>query len=207
MRRHELSDAPWELITSLMPRSGRRGGGRWRDHRQVVNGLMWQLAPGAHWRDLPERCGPWRTVHERFSRWRGEGLFDRVSDQLRPRLKPEGLSDLDLWCIDSTSVRASPPAAGAGRRGLPRSPSTTRSASREEASAPRSPRLLGNPRGSCSHRAAPRRRSGGLAGYGGLHGVPVHLRAPGRLFRHRARADERAALSRDEWPGWSGRAS
>ena len=68
MRRHELSDAQWELIADLMPRAGRRGGGRWRDHRQVVNGLMWKLATGAQWRDLPERYGPWQTVYERFSR-------------------------------------------------------------------------------------------------------------------------------------------
>ncbi len=66
MRRHELSDAQWELIADLMPWSGRRGGGRWRDHRQVVNGLMWKLATGAQWRDLPERYGPWQTIYERF---------------------------------------------------------------------------------------------------------------------------------------------
>ena len=58
MRRHELSDAQWELIADLMPRSGQRGGGRWRDHRQVVNRLMWKLSTGAPWRDLPERHGP-----------------------------------------------------------------------------------------------------------------------------------------------------
>ncbi len=72
MRRHELSDAQWELIVDLMPRSGRRGGGRWRDHWQVVNGLMWKLGTGAQWRDLPERYGPWQTIYERFSRWRRE---------------------------------------------------------------------------------------------------------------------------------------
>ncbi len=131
MQRHELSDAQWELIADLMPRPGRRGGGRWRDHRQVVNGLMWKLATGAQWRDLPERYGPWQTIHERFSRWRREGLFDRLSDRLRLRLKTEGLIDLDLWCIDSTSVRVSRSAAGAGKKGIPRNPSTMQSASRE----------------------------------------------------------------------------
>jgi transposase len=58
MRRHELRDAQWELIADLVPRTGRRGGDRWRDHRQVVNGLMRRLATGAPWRDLPERHGP-----------------------------------------------------------------------------------------------------------------------------------------------------
>lgn len=86
MRRHELSDALTELIADLMPRVGRRGGDRWRDHRQVVNGLMWKLCPEARCRDLPERHGPWQTVCDRFSRRSREGLSDRLPDRLR--LKP-----------------------------------------------------------------------------------------------------------------------
>lgn len=69
MRRHELSDAQWELIANLIPRAGRHGGGRWRDHRQVVNGLMWKLFTGAQWRVLPERYSSWQTVYKRLTRW------------------------------------------------------------------------------------------------------------------------------------------
>lgn len=97
---------------------------------------MWKLATGAQWRDLPERYGPWQTVYERFSRWRREGLFDRLLDRLRLKLNAEALVDLDLWCIDSTSIRASRSAAGAGKRGIPRSRSTMPSVCREGASAP-----------------------------------------------------------------------
>ncbi len=138
MRRHELSDAQWELIADLMPRAGRHSGGRWRDHRQVVNGLMWKLCTGAQWRDLPERYGPWPTVYERLTRWRREGLFDAILDRLRLKLNAEGLIDLDLWCIDSTSVRASRSAAGARKKGIRRSPTIMRSAPRGAASAARS---------------------------------------------------------------------
>jgi transposase len=80
----------------------------WWDHRQVVNGLKWKLCTGAQWRDLLERYDPWQIVYERLTRWRREGLFDRILDQLqlRLRLNVEGLIDRDLWCIDKTSVRA-----------------------------------------------------------------------------------------------------
>jgi Putative transposase of IS4/5 family (DUF4096) len=52
--RHELSDAQWVLIAGLMPEAGRGGGGRWWDHRQVVNSLMRKLCTDAQWHDLPE---------------------------------------------------------------------------------------------------------------------------------------------------------
>jgi transposase len=47
-------------LAPLLPRNQRRGG-RWRDHRTVVNGILWKLRTGAPWRDLPERYGPWKT--------------------------------------------------------------------------------------------------------------------------------------------------
>jgi transposase len=41
---------------------------RWspRDHRQVINGILWKLRTGAPWEDLPEWYGPWKTCHERL---------------------------------------------------------------------------------------------------------------------------------------------
>ncbi len=68
MRRHEVTDEQWELVAELMPRGSSRGGGRGRDHRQVLGGLFWRRCTGARWRDLPGRYGPWRTVHARPSR-------------------------------------------------------------------------------------------------------------------------------------------
>ena len=78
------------------------------------------------------------TIYERLTRWRREGLFDWILDRLRLKLNAEGLIDLDLWCIDSTSVRASRSAAGARKKGIRRNPRIMRSASRAGASAARS---------------------------------------------------------------------
>jgi transposase len=58
--RGELTDKAWAQLAPLLPRNQRRGG-RWRDHRTVVNGILWKLRTGAPWRDLPERYGPWQT--------------------------------------------------------------------------------------------------------------------------------------------------
>lgn len=62
IKKGELTDEAWARIAPLLPKNGRRGG-RWRNHREVVNGILWKLRTGAPWRDLPERYGPWQTCY------------------------------------------------------------------------------------------------------------------------------------------------
>src|SRR6188768_2736330 len=75
--RGELTDTAWAILEPLLPGNGGRGQ-QWRDHRQVINGILWKLRTGAPWRDLPERYGPWRTVYARFVRWQKDGTWDRL---------------------------------------------------------------------------------------------------------------------------------
>ncbi len=81
--RGELTDRAWSSIEPLLPRSGGRGG-QWRDHRRVINGILWKLRTGAPWRDLPERYGPWQTCADRLYRWRREGRGIASSPTCRP---------------------------------------------------------------------------------------------------------------------------
>jgi transposase len=73
----ELTDEAWERIAPLLPGNGRRGK-QWKDHRKVVNVLLWRIRTAAPWRDLPSRYGPWRTCYDRFTRWRRDGTWDRL---------------------------------------------------------------------------------------------------------------------------------
>ncbi|MFD7974245.1 transposase [Streptomyces sp. NPDC059071] len=57
-------DAAWAVIEPLLPPAGRTRG-RWRDHRQVLRGIVFKFRTGLLGRDLPERYGPWQTVHGR----------------------------------------------------------------------------------------------------------------------------------------------
>src|SRR5262249_53180166 len=97
------------------PRTGRPA----KDHRTVLNGILWALRTGAPWRDLPERYGPWRTVYSRFRRWRGAGVWDRVLAALQAEAAHDGTLDDTLAIIDGTSIRAHHQAAGA-KGGAPR---------------------------------------------------------------------------------------
>lgn len=114
MARYELTDEQWLLLVNLFPRQGR--GGRWLDHRTMLNGMLWILRSGAPWRDLPERYGKWQSVNHRFNRWRRDGTFDRVLKALQIRLDKQGQIDWNLWLVDGTSIRASRAAAGARKK-------------------------------------------------------------------------------------------
>ena len=116
MKRHELSDAQWELLAPFFPPRPRKRGGQWKDDRTVLNGIFWRLNTGAPWRDLPQRYGKWKTVHHRFTSLRKSGLLDRLLGALQLQLGERGLIDYDLWCVDSSSIRASRAAAGASSK-------------------------------------------------------------------------------------------
>ena len=126
MARYELSDQEWDLLKGLFPTQAR--GGRWIDHRIMLNGMLWILRSGAPWRDLPERYGNYKSVNHRFNRWRRDGTFDRVLKALQIRLDKQGKIDWDLWLVDGTSIRASRAAAGARKKSVQptrSSPTTT----------------------------------------------------------------------------------
>ncbi len=107
-------DEARERIAPLLPENGRRGK-RWRDHREVVNGILRRIRTGAPWRDLPSRYGPWQTCYDRFARWRRDGTWDRLlaCAQMEPGAAGEVVWEVS---VDSTISRAHQHAAGARRR-------------------------------------------------------------------------------------------
>ena len=137
MRRYELTDEQFDAIADLMPANHQRGG-QWNDHRLTLNGMLWVLHTGSPWREMPERYGTWKSVYDRFNRWRKDGMFDRILQQLHYRLDQRGRIDWDVWCVDGTNVRASRSAAGAGQKTSPRNPPTMRWVARAAAGAPSS---------------------------------------------------------------------
>ena len=113
--RGEVTDRAWAHIEPLLPaRSGR--GRRWRDHRQVVNAILWKLRTGAPWRDLPERYGPWKTAHERLRLWTADGTWQKILDEVI--VKDDSVGDVEwIISVDSSVVRAHQHAAGARKKG------------------------------------------------------------------------------------------
>jgi transposase len=131
-RRHELADAEWARLQPLLP--PRKAGKPRRDDRRIIDGILWKLATGAPWRDLPERYGPWQTVYTRFRRWTGADVWDRIFAAVQRQADAAGQLEWAVHCIDGTIVRAHQHAAGAKGGTRPR----RRSAAARAASRPRS---------------------------------------------------------------------
>jgi transposase len=111
MKRHELTDEQWNLISAFIPRSTARTGRPPNDPRVMLNGIFWIFSTGAPWRDLPERLGSCKSVHRYFTNWRKAGIFDEIIEALQVKLDERGLIDWELWCVDGASVRAARAAA------------------------------------------------------------------------------------------------
>lgn len=116
----DLTDTRWERLRPLLPPQKPRTGRPAKDHRTVINGILWVLRTGSPWRSLPERYGSWKTVSSRFYRWQQAGVWERVLAALQRQADSEERLDWSLHFVDSTVVRAHQHAAGA-KGGTPRS--------------------------------------------------------------------------------------
>jgi transposase len=105
VKRYELSDAQWVRIRDFLPGKAGDPGRSAADNRLFVNGVLWVLRSGAHWHDLPERYGKWKSLHKRFSRWAKAGVWERVFAALIKDPRNEYLM------LDTTLVRAHQQAA------------------------------------------------------------------------------------------------
>lgn len=114
--RHVISDSAWAIVEELLPVSTGKRGGQYRDHRIVVEAIVWKYRTGAPWRDLPERYGPWQTAWKRHATWSRDGTWQRVWEGLQARADAAGELDW-LVAVDSSLVRVHQHAAT-----LPREP-------------------------------------------------------------------------------------
>src|SRR3954462_14068300 len=91
--RHALTDAQWARVQPLLPPTKPRTGRPNRNHRLLLDAILWKLRTGAPWRDLPERFGSWKTVDSRFRRWSRDGRWRQIrgkGEWLGEACLPEG---------------------------------------------------------------------------------------------------------------------
>ena len=100
-----LDDVAWTRIEPLMPSSDGQRGRPFRDHREVIEGIIYRLRTGIAWRDLPDSFGPWQTVWKRHKRFSTDGTWDRIHARLVAEADAKGEVDWTV-SVDATINRA-----------------------------------------------------------------------------------------------------
>jgi len=102
----------WDRIEPLLPDRTARRGGRWGEHRVVLEAICWRLRTGSPWRDLPPEFPAWQTVWWRFDLWSKDGTWDKILTELQGQA--HAVAELE-WTVsvDPTVARAHQHAAGA----------------------------------------------------------------------------------------------
>jgi transposase len=111
-----ISDEAWAFLEPRLPDRRPRRGGRWRDHRQVIEAIAWKFRTGSPWREVPERFGTWQTAYERHSRWSADGTWARLWAHAIADADARGELDW-LVAADSSLVRVHQHGAAASRIG------------------------------------------------------------------------------------------
>jgi transposase len=116
-----MTDAQWALLEPLLPPPGNTGGRGGRpekhDRRRVLDAIFYLVRNGIAWAALPAEFPPAKTVYGIFRRWTAAGVWARLHDALRDRVRiragrhPQPTAAV----IDSASVRGADTVPAASR--------------------------------------------------------------------------------------------
>ncbi|MGH9259756.1 MAG: IS5 family transposase [Acidimicrobiales bacterium] len=108
-----VTDAQWAVIGPLLPPAGNTAGRGGRPEkwprRLVLDAIFYLVRGGIAWRALPAGFPPAPTVYGFFARWARAGLWQRLHDALRDRLRIRLGRDPrpSAAIIDSQSIQGS----------------------------------------------------------------------------------------------------
>src|SRR5438874_5455140 len=94
-----FSDGQWARIEPFIP-SNRRGG-KPKNNRRILSGIMHVLKSGCRWVDCPPEYGPAKTVYNRFNRWSARGIWQSIFEAAAEPAEPP-----ERMALDSTHVKA-----------------------------------------------------------------------------------------------------
>jgi putative transposase len=107
----DLTDAEWKIWLPFFPEEEpdekTAGAHHQYTRREVVNGILYVKSNGCKWRDLPHDLPPWGIVYHYFLLWSENGMWKKVNDSLRGKLRKKfrKKEKPTAGIIDSQSVK------------------------------------------------------------------------------------------------------
>lgn len=104
----KLTKKEFKKIEHLMPKARKKPT---VSNYQFMCALLYIIENGCKWRALPKKYGKWHTIYMKFSRWSENGIIQRIFEEMQA----QGIIDTEtnVLCLDSTSIKVHPDAAGA----------------------------------------------------------------------------------------------
>ena len=106
-----LTEEQFDRIKPLLPNKSR--GVPRVDDRRELSGIIFCLKRGYRWSDVPPEYGPAKTLYNRYRRWAGAGVFERIFTTLATEA-----ADLSVLMMDASHVKAHRIAANGAQKGV-----------------------------------------------------------------------------------------
>ena len=99
----DLTDTQWQFIEKILDDNRKRQ----HNLRIVWNAILYLVKTGCQWRMLPRDYPHWSAVYYYFNKWKENGLFEEVLDELnqRERKLDKKKEEPSVGIIDSQSVK------------------------------------------------------------------------------------------------------
>ena len=102
----DLTDSEWKILEPLV-KQGKMGRPRDDSTREILDAIFYIVKGGNQWRMMPKDFPPWKTVYDYFYRWKKNGFWDAIHDELRSQCRKQvGKEETpSAAIIDSQSVK------------------------------------------------------------------------------------------------------
>ena len=83
----DLSDEQWQFVEPLLPKPSKVGAPRKISRRRLIDAVLYVNRSGCSWRLMPHDFPKWRTVYSFFWECRLSGLWQKIHDALRDKVR------------------------------------------------------------------------------------------------------------------------